>query len=187
MNTTYPNASAVLNGAPRATGHVADRAADRGSRPATVADLTAMLGDTKGCLLTSGGLLIAGALGFTAVAAWPASRWGGAELGLLGPLGLLVLLGWLRAAVLLALADRPVADALGLLRWRTGAPVDLMVPWVPSGLDRLTSPDPGALHALIAGARLRHERAHRALRWAVIATTAVCVWTVLVIAWAATS
>jgi len=30
------------------------------------------------------------------------------------------------------------------------------------------------------------ERAQRALRWAVIAATAMCLWTVLVIAWAAT-
>jgi len=128
-----------------------------------------MLGDTKGSLLTSGGLLAASGLGLAAVAAWPAARWGGVEVALLGPLGLLVLLGWLRAAVLLALADRPVTDALSLLRWRTGAPAD-----------------PGGRHALIAGARLRHERAQRALRWAVIAATAMCLWTVLVIAWAAT-
>jgi hypothetical protein len=164
---------------------VANRAADRDNRPATVAELTAMLGDTKGCLLTSGGLIMTGALGLTAVAAWRAHQWGGVELGMLGPLGVLVLLGWLRAAVLLALADRPVTDALSLLRWRTGAPVDLIVPWVPSGLDRISGPDPGGVHVLIAGARLRHDRAQRALRWAVIASTAVCVWTALAIAWTA--
>ena len=98
---------------------------------------------------------------------------------------MLVLLSWVRAAALLALADRPVADALSMLRWRTGAPVDLIVPWLPSGLDRVTGPDPGARHALIAAARLRHERAQLALHWAIIAATAVCVWTVLSIAWAA--
>jgi hypothetical protein len=184
MTTSQLDGGAVLNGAPGATQYVADRAADRASRPATVTELTAMLGDTKGSLLTSGGLLAAGGLGLAAVAAWPATRWGGVELALLGPLGLLVLLGWLRAAVLLALADRPVTDALSLLRWRTGAPIDLLVPWVPSGLDRITGPDPGGLHVLIAGARLRRERAQRALRWAVIASTAMCLWTMLVIAWA---
>jgi hypothetical protein len=165
---------------------VANRTADRDSRPATVADLTVLLGDTKGCLLIAGGLLIAAALAVAAVAAWPAARWGGIELGCLGPLGLLVLFCWLRAAVLLALADRPVTDALSLLRWRTGAPVDLIVPWVPSGLDRITGPDPGGVHVLVAGARLRHDRTQRALHWAVIAAIAVCLWVVLVIAWAAT-
>ncbi len=144
-----------------------------------------MLDDTKGCLLTSGGLIMTGALGLTAVAAWRAHQWGGVEIGMLGPLGVLVLLGWLRAAVLLALADRPVTDALSLLRWRTGAPIDLLVPWVPSGLDRITGLDPGGVPVLIAGARLRHDRAQRALHWAVIASTAVCLWTALAIAWTA--
>lgn len=145
-----------------------------------------MLGDTKGQLLVAGGLLIAAGMAVATVAAWPATRWGGAELTCLGPLGLLVLICWLRAAVLLALADRPVTDALSLLRWRTGAPIDLIVPWVPSGLDRITRPDAGGVQVLIAGARLHHERAERALHWAVIAAIAVCLWLVLVIAWAVT-
>jgi hypothetical protein len=164
--------------------HVANRAADRGNRTATVTDLTEMLGDTRASLLISGGLLMTGGLG-VALAALRATRWGGAELALLGPLGLLLLLGWLRAAVLLALADRPVADALSMLRWRTGAPVDLMVPWIPSGLDRISTPDPAALHVLIAGTWLRQERSHRALRWAVTAGIAAFAWSMAVLAWAA--
>jgi len=169
---------------PGAHEHVANRAADRDNRTATVTDLTEMLGDTRASLLISGGLLTTGGLG-VALAALRATQWGAAELAVLGPLGLLLLLGWLRAAVLLALADRPVTDALGMLRWRTGAPIDLMVPWIPSGLARISTPDPAALHVLIAGTRLRQDRSHRALRWAITAGIAVFVWSMAVLAWAA--
>jgi hypothetical protein len=186
MTTSSPNGSAVLDGVPGPVEYVPGRTRTQGSRVVTIADMATLLRDTKGGLLVSGGLLIAAALGFTAIAAGPAGRWAPTELSCLGPLGLLALLVWLRAATLLALADRPVADTLGLLRRHTGAPLDLSVPWVPYGLDRLTVPDPRLVQALIAAARERQARAQLALRWAVIAASGVCLWSVLVIAWTAT-
>jgi hypothetical protein len=129
---------------------------------AAVSEVTAMLGSTRWCILASGGLLAAGAVGFSiVVATWPVARGeGGGGLCCLGLLAV-VMLSWLRAATLLALAERPVASALGELRRRTGAPVDPSVPWVPFGVRRTLLTDLGWEHAwaLVAAATLRHTRA----------------------------
>jgi hypothetical protein len=107
----------------------------------------------------------------------------------LGSLGLLVLVmvSWLRTSLLVVLAERPVAGALGELRRVTGAPVDPSAPWLPLGVRPIPASDLGWDHVvpLIAATNLRHARARLAFSWAVITTTGFCVWMALSFAMAA--
>jgi hypothetical protein len=105
-------------------------------------------------MLMAGGMLGATTLGIALEAALPARV---LRLGLVGVLsvGLLcgLLLCWLRAVTLLALAGRPVLNAHSGLRWETGAPLDpragwLTLPSLGANLEEWTDLDP---YASLAG------------------------------------
>ena len=100
-----------------------------------------------------------------------------------GTVGLLipVALSWLVAAALLLWAERSVADAVGELRWMTGAPVDLSPGCSLAGVQPSPAPDLAWSHAvrLIGAVAIRHGRARLALSSAVLTTAGFLAWMVL--------
>jgi hypothetical protein len=103
-----------------------------------------------------------------------------------GSVGLLVpvILSWLVAAVLLLLAERPVAGALGELRRATGAQVDPSAWWAPVGVLPLPASDLewSNVVPLIAAVAIRHARARLALSSAIVTTAGLLLWMVLSLA-----
>jgi len=89
---------------------------------------------------------------------------------------------WLRAVTLLALAGRPVLDALSEIRWKTGAPLDTRPRWLtlpPQGTD----PDEWTwmrAHMLVGAARLGRYRVQLADTWTYVTAAYFVVWTVIV-------
>jgi hypothetical protein len=162
-----------------------DRAAaadDTHSSAAVIGALTHLLDDTRTGTQLAGGLLAAAAVGIAVTGtAWPL-RPGATVCCLL--LLVAVLLSWVRAAVLLALAGRPVTGTVAELRRRTGAPVQPAAPWVRDGTGQVTEFHLGRRQAqsLIAAASLRQARTQLALRWAMLAAGGFCVWTAVVFA-----
>jgi hypothetical protein len=151
---------------------------------ALIGEMAGLLRETRGNLLAAGALLasitigVALETGFAARALQP-GMFRVVNIGLM--LGLIFC--WLRAAALLALASRPVLDALSELRWRIGAPLDPRAPW-------LTLPPVGAnaeewtwtrAHLLVGAARLVRYRVHLADTWTYIATCYFVVWTAIII------
>jgi hypothetical protein len=143
------------------------------SSVAAVGTMTHLLAATHTGTRLAGALLAATAVGVAVTAmAWPLPLRGG------------VLLTWIRAGVLLALAERPVTSALAELRRHTGAPVQPAAPWVADGIAKLTifDLDRRQAQSLIAAASLRQARAQLALHWAMLAAGGFCVWTAVVFA-----
>jgi hypothetical protein len=166
---------------PPGTGR-APAADDTHSSAAVIGALTHLLDDTRTATRLAGGLLTAAAVGVAVTAtAWPL-RAGATVCCLI--LLVAVLLTWVRAAVLLALAGRPVTGTLAELRRHTGAPVQPAAPWVLGGTGQVTEFHLGRRHAqsLIAAASLRQARTQLALRWAMLAAGGFCVWTAVVFA-----
>jgi hypothetical protein len=152
-------------------------ASDPAADAATVTEMTSLLCDTSTIMQLAGGVLAVSAAGLVTAARWLVTTAGhGWGLGLLAGAALC----WVTAAVTLVRAERPVADALGDLRWRTGAPIDPSVPWVPIGMCRPVVTELGWEQSLslIAAANLRRARARLALRWAVITMGCVCLWAI---------
>ena len=157
---------------------------DHGPAHAIIGELARLLRETRGYLLVSGGVLgaitigIALEAGFAARALQPgASR--AINIGLV--LGLVFC--WLRAVTLLALAGRPVLNALSELRWQTGSPLDPRAEW-------LTLPPVGAYldewtwtraHLLLGAARLARHRVQLADTWVYVTASCFVVWTAIII------
>jgi hypothetical protein len=145
-----------------------------------IAEITSAVAGTRWLFLTCGGLLAADvAVAAAAVAellgrAAPVAV---AAVGLLIPVGLC----WLVAAVLLLWAQRPVADAVGELRWVTGAPVDLSERCPPLGTSPPPAPEEEWPHVvrLIGAVAVWHGRARLALGAAILTTAAFLAWAVL--------
>jgi hypothetical protein len=161
-----------------------DQAQDYGPAHAIIGELARLLRETRGYLVVGGGVLaaitigIALEAGFAARALQPgASRV--VNIGLV--LGLVIC--WLRAITLLALAGRPVLNALSELRWQTGAPLDPRPGW-------LTLPPVGdcpdewtwiRAHLLLGAARLARHRVQLADKWVYVTASCFVVWTAIVI------
>jgi hypothetical protein len=143
-----------------------------------------LLRDTRSSMILGGSVLsaITVAIGLEAAFSGQAVRpgvAGAANVGLLS--GLLLCL--LTAVSLLALASRPVHNALSEMRWKTGAPVDPRAGW-------LTLPPAGAdpeewtwtrAHLLLGAARLARRRAQIADTWTYIAAAYFLVWIVVIL------
>jgi hypothetical protein len=143
-----------------------------------------LLRDTRSGMLLGGGVLsaITIAIGLEAAFSGHVIRPGVAgavNAGLLSGL----LLCWLTAVIMLALANRPVLNALSAMRWKTGAPIDPRARW-------LTLPPTGAdpqewtwvrAHLLLGAARLARSRAQTADTWTYIVAAYFLVWTVVVL------
>lgn len=153
------------------------RLADIYGCPAAIADVVSVIGDTRRLILISGGLLAADLIGTGSVVSALLNR--GHVLALAFLLLLVpVLLGWLVTAVVVLLAERPVAGALGGLRRATGAPIDLSAPWLPLGVRPLAPSDLdwGHVVPLIAAANCQHARARFALSASILTTAAFILW-----------
>ena len=154
------------------------------SSATAIGALTHLLEDTRTGTWLAGALLTATAMCLAVTGTlWPLPLRAGATVCCLVLLAA-VLLTWVRAGVLLALAGQPVTSALAELRRHTGAPLQPAAPWVPGGMSRATAFDLSRWHAqsLIAAASLRQARTQLALRWAMLAAGACCVWTAVVFA-----
>jgi hypothetical protein len=157
---------------------------DQGPAHALIGEMAGLLRETRGNVLAGGGALgsitigIALEAGFAARALQPGA-FRLINIGLM--LGLI--LCWLRAATLLALAGRPVLNALSELRWQTGSPLDPRAEW-------LTLPPVGAnpdqwtwirAHLLLGAARLARYRVQLADTWTYVTVSYFAVWTALII------
>jgi hypothetical protein len=143
-----------------------------------------LLRDTRSSMVLGGSVLsaITVAIGLEAAFSGQAVRpgvAGAANVGLLSGL----LLCWLTAVIMLALASRPVHNVLSEMRWKTGAPVDPRAGW-------LTLPPAGAdpeewtwarAHLLLGAARLARRRAQIADTWTYVAAAYFGIWIVVIL------
>jgi hypothetical protein len=156
------------------------------SYPAAIFDIISSIGDTRWLVIICGCLLAADISG---AAVTVAELLGRRDAVAAGSVGLLVpvILSWLVAAVLLLLAERPVAAALGELRRATGARVDPSAWWAPLGVRPLPASDLEWSHVvpLIAAVTIRHARVRLALSSAIVTTAGLLLWMVISLAIAA--
>jgi hypothetical protein len=156
---------------------------DQGPAHEVIGEMAGLLRDTRGSMILGGMVLGAITIGLALEAAFSARAVrpgviGAVNVGLL--CGLLVC--WLRAVTLLALAGRPVLDALSEMRWKTGAPLDTRPRWLtvpPEG----TSPDQWTwmrAHVLLGAARLARYRIQLADTWTYVTAAYFTVWTVII-------
>jgi len=157
---------------------------DQGPAQEIIGEMAWLLRDTRSSMILGGSVLsaITVAIGLEAAFSGQVVRpgvVGAANVGLLS--GLLLCL--LTAVILLALASRPVHNALSEMRWKTGAPVDPRAGW-------LTLPPAGAdpeewtwarAHLLLGAARLARRRAQIADTWTYIAAAYFLVWIVVIL------
>ena len=145
-----------------------------------IAELAALLRDTRVNLSISAGTLASITIGIALEAAFSVRALRPGALGIVNFALLFGLLAcWLRALLLLVTSGRPVVNALSELRWRTGAPVDTRAPWLtlpPVG----TNPEEWTwvrAHLLVGAARLMRYRLQRADTWTYVTAGAFLVWT----------
>lgn len=157
---------------------------DRGPAQEVIAEMAWLLRDTRGSMLLGGSVLSAITIGIALEAAFSSSVLRPGVAGLAGA-GLLcaLILCWLRAAVLLLLAGRPVLDQLNDQRWHAGAPVDPRVRWLtlPPVEDSVDAWNWARVNLLLGAARIRRERIHLADTWTFITAACFLAWTVAVL------
>lgn len=157
---------------------------DQGPAQEVIGQMAWLLRDTRSSMLLGGGVLsaITVALGLEAAFSGRAVRpgiIGALNVGLLSGL----LLCWLVAVILLALASRPVHGALSEIRWKTGAPLDPRAGWLtlpPAGSDPQEWTWARA-HLLLGAARLARRRAQIADTWTYAVAACFGVWTVMLL------
>ena len=166
----------------------ADREApDRGPAQHVIAEMAALLRDTRGSMLLGGSVLGALTIGIALEAALSPSvlRLGPDPVTGLACLSLLgcVILCWLRTAALLLLASRPVLDQLNEHRWLTGAPLDPRVSWLtmPTVEDSEAVWTWTRVNLMLGAARIRRERLHLADTWTLVTVACFLAWTVAVL------
>ena len=162
-----------------------DRAgSDRGPAQEVIAEMAWLLRDTRGNMLLDGSVLGAITIGIAVEAAFSPSVLRPGLAGLACGVLLAGLIGcWLRAAVLLLLAGRPVLDQLNDQRWRAGAPVDPRVRWLtlPPAEDSTDAWNWARVNLLLGAARIRRERMHLVDTWTFLTGACFLAWTVAVL------
>jgi hypothetical protein len=157
---------------------------DQGPAQETIGEMAWLLRDTRGSVLLGGSVLSAITVGiglevaFSARAVRPGLA-GALNVALLGGL----LLCWLTAVILMALAGRPVHDELSDMRWKTGAPLDPRAGWLslpPTGADRHEWTWARA-HLLLGAARLARRRSQVADTWTYITAAYFLIWTIVIL------
>ena len=151
---------------------------------ALISEMADLLRDTRASMVTDGCLLGAISIGLAveaglAVRALRASLVGLVSIGLLGGTAFC----WLAAISMLALAGRPVLNAVSELRWVTGAPLDPRPGWVtlpPVGADPAVWTSNRA-YLLLGAARLTRYRMQIADTWTYCTSGCFLAWTVVVI------
>jgi hypothetical protein len=157
---------------------------DQGPAQEIIGQMAWLLRDTRGSMLLGGSVLSAIAVGISLEAAFSGQALrpgmiGAVNVGLLSGL----LLCWLTALIRLALAGRPVPDALSEVRWKTGAPLDPRARWLtlpPTGTD----PEEWTwthAHLLLGAARLARRRTQVADTWTYIAAAYFLIWIVVIL------
>ena len=160
---------------------------ERGPAQPVIAEMAALLRDTRGSVFLGGGVLSALTIGIALEAAFSPSVLRPGPDPLTGVLSVILLGGviacWLRAAALLLLAQRPVLDQLNDHRWRTGAPLDPRVWWLstPSTGDSEAAWDWARVNLMLSAARVRRERIHLADTWTFITVACFLLWTAAVL------
>ena len=145
---------------------------DKEPAHALIGEMAGLLRNTRVNMLTGASVLGAITIGTALQAGIWAKVLGLSPVGVIN-LGLMsgFAFSWLIAVFLLASAGRPVLNALGELRWRTGSPLDPRAPW-------LTLPPLGSnseewtwtrAHVLVGAARLSRYRIQLADTWTFVA------------------
>jgi hypothetical protein len=157
---------------------------DQGPAQEAIGEMAWLLRDTRGSMLLGGGVLsaITIAIGLEAAFSGHALRpgvVGAVNAGLLSGL----LLCWMTAVIMMAVANRPVNNALSEMRWKTGAPVDPRARWLtvpPTGSDP-TEWTWARAHLLLGAARLARRRTQIADTWTYIAAAYFLLWTAVIL------
>ncbi|HMD23584.1 MAG TPA: hypothetical protein VKH61_05745 [Streptosporangiaceae bacterium] len=157
---------------------------DQGPVQEAIGEMAWLLRNTRSSMFLGGGVLsaITIAIGLEAAFSGHAMRPG--VLGVVN-VGLLsgLLLCWLAAVIMLAVANRPVHNVLSEMRWKTGAPIDPRAGWLtlpPAGSD----PEEwtwARAHLLLSAARLARRRTQVADTWTYIAAACFLLWTVVIL------
>jgi hypothetical protein len=146
-----------------------------------ISEMSELLRDTRGSLISNGCVLSAITIGF-ALEAGPGAR--ALRPDLAGVAGLGALVGcWLAAGFLLARASRPVLRTVSELRWATGAPLDPRPRWVTLPPVRA---DPAEwtwnrAYLLLGAVRLARYRMRLADTWTYLAGGCFLAWTAIII------
>lgn len=154
-----------------------------GPAHAAIGEMAGLLRETRANMQMDGGLLSAITIGIAVEAGFSARI---LRPGLLGAVNVGLLCGLvfccLVAAILLAIAGRPVLNSLSELRWGTGSPPDPRAAW-------LTLPALGAnpdqwtwsrAHLLLGAARLARYRIRLADTWTCVAVACFLAWTAVI-------
>lgn len=157
---------------------------DQGPAQEIIGEMAWLLRDTRSSMFLGGGVLSAITIAIGLEAAFSAHALRPGVLGAVNA-GLLagLLLCWLTAVIMLAVANRPVHGALSEIRWKTGAPMDPRAGWLtlpPKGSDSKEWTWARA-HLLLAAARLARRRAQVADTWTYIAAAYFLLWTVVIL------
>lgn len=157
---------------------------DQGPVQEAIGEMAWLLRDTRSSMFLGGGVLsaITIAIGLEAAFSGHAMRPG--VLGVVN-VGLLsgLLLCWLTAVIMLAVANRPVHNVLSEMRWKTGAPIDPRAGWLtlpPAGSDPQEWTWARA-HLLLSAARMARRRTQVADTWTYIAAAYFLLWTVVIL------
>jgi hypothetical protein len=153
---------------------------DEGLAREVIGEMTRVLGATRGGMLVGAGVLSVITIGVTIEAAFSAPALRPGAGGVIDAAILAVLLlCWLAATTLLALAGRPVHNALSELRWKTGAPLDPRARWLTLPL---VDADPEEwtwtrAHLLLGAACRTRHRIQRADTWTYATAACFMIWT----------
>ena len=157
---------------------------DQGPAQEAIGEMAWLLRDTRSSMFLGGGVLsaITVAIGLEAAFSGHAIR-----SGILGAVNAALLCGlllcWLTAVIMLAVANRPVHNALSEIRWKTGAPIDPRARWLtlpPAGSDPREWAWARA-HLLLGAARLARRRTQVADTWTYITAAYFLLWTVVIL------
>jgi hypothetical protein len=156
---------------------------DQGPAQEVIGEMSSLLRDTRRNMILGGMVLSAITIGIALEAAFSPRP---VRLNVVSAVNVGLALGlifcWLRAVALLALAGRPVHNALSEMRWKTGAPLDSRPSWLtvpPVG----TNPEEWTwkqAHLMLGAARLVSDRFRLADTWMYVTAAYFMVWTVLV-------
>ena len=158
-------------------------AAGQASAQELLAEMAALIRDTRPSLVVSGSVAAAvlAGLAIESVALPLAGRGPGAVAAV--ALFALVALCLLRTLTLIVLAGLPLAQSLSQQRVVSGAPLDPRAPWA-------SIPVPGTdprswswarAHLLLSQARFRADRIQAATSWALVTATVFLAWTSVVL------
>jgi hypothetical protein len=148
-----------------------------------LAEMAALIRDTRPSLVVSGSVAAAVLIGLAAEsAALPLTGRGPGTMAAVA-LFAVVALCLLRTLTLIVLAGLPLAQALSQQRVASGAPLDPRAPWASIPVPGTDHPSWtwARAHLLLSQARFRADRIQAATTWALVTAAAFLVWTSVVL------